>query len=472
VGSLRRHEALLVHTNPRAYSLVLGEGGRRLVLTAALVVACTSAALGADTGSLPAGPFPYLVGGQTTVVWQHLPDFRSPYAGARSLRPGPEDEVSHSYTLYTGVRPLPWLDVYVVPEMIRGGGIGSGLGLAGYTNGEVIRNPAAGMDPYLGRAFLRATVPLGEGRAETERDLLQIGGSLPTRRIVLTGGVLAAPDIFDTNRYANNTRTQFLNWSFINDTAWDFAADTRGYTRGGAIEWIEESWAVRLGAFQMPEVANGLDLDGDLLHSHGDQVEVELHPTGTAIVRAMAYQNHARMGDYRDALALARETAGVPDVTKTRRSARLKYGFTLNLEQPLTDDRDTGLFSRFGWNDGATETFAYTEADWTASVGAQVAGTWWRRHDDRAGVAVAANGLSDAHADYLAAGGLGFELGDGRLSYRPETIVESYYLLQVVSWLALTLDYQFIADPGHNAARGPVSVVSLRLHLQYLAGHG
>jgi len=476
VGSLRRHEALLVHTNPRAYSLVLGEVGRRLALTAALVVACTSAALGADTGSLPAAPFPYLVGGQATVVWQHLPDFRSPYVGARSLRPGPEDEVSHSYTLYTGVRPLPWLDVYVVPEMIRGSGIGNGFGLAGYTNGEVIRNPQAGMDPYLGRAFLRVTVPLGEGRADTERDLLQIGGRLPTRRIVLTGGVLATPDIFDTNRYANNTRTQFLNWSFINDTAWDFAADTRGYTRGGAIEWIEESWAVRLGAFQMPEVANGLDLDGDLLHSHGDQVEVELHPTvvpgRAAVVRAMAYQNHARMGDYRDALTLAAERGGVPDITQTRRRARLKYGFALNLEQPLTEDRETGLFSRVGWNDGATETFAYTEADWTASLGAQIAGTWWGRHDDRAGVAIAANGLSDAHADYLAAGGLGFELGDGRLSYRPETIVESYYLLQVVSWLALTLDYQFIADPGHNAARGPASVVSLRLHLQYLAGHG
>jgi len=433
------------------------------------VVACASASSGADS-------VPYLVGGQTTVVWQHLPDFRSPYAGARSLRPGPEDAVSHTYTLYTGIRPLPWLDVYVVPEMVRGEGIGSGLGLAGYTNGEVIRNPAAGMDPYLGRAFLRVTVPLGDEKQTTARDVLQIGGALPTRRIVMTGGVLAAADVFDTNHYANNTRTQFLNWSFINNTAWDFAADTRGYSRGGAIEWIEDAWAVRLGAFQMPEVANGLDLDGDLLHSHGDQVELELHPAVLpgrgGVVRVMAYQNHARMGEYRDALAVAAESGGVPDVTKTRRQDRLKYGFTLNLEQPLTEDRDTGLFSRVGWNDGATETFAYTEADWTASLGAQVAGGWWRRHEDRAGLAVAANGLSAAHADYLRAGGLGFELGDGRLSYRPETIVESYYLLQMVSWLALTLDYQFIADPGHNAARGPISVVSLRLHLQYVAGNG
>ena len=420
-------------------------------------------------------PPPYVVGGQSTVVWQHLPSFRSPYAGERSLRPGPEDAVSHSYTLYTGVRLLPWLDVYVDPEMIRGEGIGGGFGLAGYTNGEVIRNPAAGMDPYLARAFLRATIPLGDERADTEPGPLTIGGSRPARRLVLTGGVLGTEDIFDTNRYANSTRTQFLNWSFINNTAWDFAADTRGYTRGAAAEWIQPTWAVRAGAFQMPTVANGPDLDGDLLHSHGDQIEVEVHPTllrgRETVVRALAYGNHARMGDYRDAIALGRLENTTPDVTRTRRVGRVKYGFTLNVEQPLTEDGDTGLFGRLGWNDGATETFAYTEADWTLSAGAQIAGTWWRRHDDHVGVAVAANGLSDAHADYLAAGGVGFQLGDGRLRYRPETIVESYYLAQLVKWVGLTLDYQLIVDPGDNSARGPISVVSLRLHLEaFLAG--
>ena len=455
---------------------VISAGIARLALAGVVVASLASPGLATDALPLPAAPFPYLVGGQTTVVWQHLPDFRSPYAGAHSLRPGPEDAVSNSYTLYTGARLLPWLDLYVDPEMIRGDGIGAGFGLAGYTNGEVIRNPQAGEDPYLARAFLRATIPLGNEREEAEPDLLQVGGPVPARRVVLTGGVLAATDVFDTNRYANNTRTEFLNWSFISNTAWDFAADTRGYTRGGAVEWIDEGWAVRLGAFQMPEVANGLDLDGDLLHSHGDQVEVEVHPTlladRPAIVRGMAYQNHARMGDYRDALALAARTGGPPDITRTRRRNARKYGFLLNMEQALNREGDVGLFARFGWNDGATETFAFTEADWAVSMGAQMGGRPWRRTDDRVAVGVAVNGLSDAHADYLAAGGLGFELGDGRLSYRPESIVETYYLVQLVSWAALTVDYQFIADPGHNHARGPVSVVSLRLHLQYIAGHG
>ena len=416
---------------------------------------------------------PYVVAGQSTVVWQHLPSFRSPYAGPRSLRPGPEDAVSHSYTLYTGVRLLPWLDLYVDPEMIRGGGIGDGVGLAGYTNGEVIRNPAAGQSPYLARAFLRATIPLGAESEDAEAGSLSVGGSQPTRRLVLTGGVLSAADIFDTNRYANNTRTQFLNWSFINNTAWDFDADTRGYTRGGAVEWIDPGWAARIGAFQMPTVANGIDLDGDLLHAHGEQLEVEVHPTLLSgrpmVVRGMGYENYARMGNYRDALALA---AGArPDVTLTRRHNTQKYGFTLNVEQPLRDEGDTGLFGRFGWNDGATETFAYTEADWTLSTGAQIAGVPWHRARDHLGIAVAANGLSDAHADYLAAGGLGFELGDGRLRYRPEVIAEAYYLVQIVRWVGLTIDYQFIADPGDNAARGPLSVVSLRLHVEALTAH-
>ncbi len=414
---------------------------------------------------------PFLVGGQVTVVWQHLPDFRSPYVGAKSLRPGPDDAVSHSYTGYAGLRLAPWLDFYADPEMIRGEGIGGGIGLAGYTNGEVIRNPQAGQSPYLARAFLRGTIPLGTESEDADAGPLAIGGPQPTRRLVLTGGVLSAADVFDTNRYANNTRTQFLNWSFINDTAWDFAADTRGYTRGAAAEIDMPAWALRVGAFQMPTVANGLDLDGDVLHAHGEQAEIEVRPTlwsggSPTVVRLLAYQNHARMGNYRDALELAARTGGVPDVRATRRTNARKYGVTLNLEQPLADGGETGLFGRFGWNDGSTETFCYTEADWTLSVGAQIAGVAWRRELDRVGIAVAANGLSTAHAEYLAAGGHGFELGDGRLSYRPETVVEAYYSAHLVPSIALTVDYQLVADPGDNAARGPVSVVSLRLHVE------
>jgi high affinity Mn2+ porin len=452
-----------IGARPRAWRACFVRGA---LSAAAAVLLCARCAGAGALDRLP----PLVIGGQSTVVWQHLPDFRSPYVGPKSLRPGPDDAVSHSYTGYLGLRLAPWLDFYVDPEMIRGEGVGGGTGLAGYTNGEVIRNPAAGQSPYLARALLRLTVPIGGSVEDAEPGWLAVGGPQATRRVVLTGGVLSAADIFDTNRYANSTRSQFLNWSFINNTAWDFAADTRGYTRGAAAEWIDEGWAVRLGLFQMPTVANGLDLDGDVLHAHGDQLEVEIHPALVRgyplVVRALAYRNQARMGDYRDALALAAPTHSTPDVTATRRRGAYKYGGTLSFEQPLTENGDTGLFGRFGWNDGATETFCYTEADWTASVGAQVDGASWTRPLDRVGLALAVNGLSDAHADYLAAGGSGFQLGDGRLSYRPETVVETYYLVQLLPWAGLTVDYQLIADPGDNAARGPVSVVALRLHVE------
>jgi len=416
----------------------------------------------------------WLLGGQTTVVWQHLFPFRSPYQGPNSLRPGPDDAVSHSYTLYTGVRPVSWLELYVDPEMIRGGGLSDALGLAGFTNGEVIRNPTIGQDPYLARAFARITVPFSDETEPVDASLFQVPGARPVRRLTLTGGVLGTTDIFETNRYANSTRTQFLNWALINDAAYDFAADTRGYSRGVAIEWADRDWAVRAGSFQMPTVANGEDLDGDLLHSHGDQLEIEVQetllPDRPTVLRALGFENRARMGDYRDAIALAERTGTIPDITRTRRRNAVKYGFALNLEQPLTPDGATGVFARLGANDGATESFCYTEAERNVSAGAQLGGALWGRTDDRFSLAMAANGLGAAHAAYLRRGGLGFLLGDGRLSYRPETILETYYAWRVVPWVTLTADYQLVIDPGYNADRGPVSVVSLRAHLEAFTG--
>lgn len=434
------------------------------------VLLVTARARAFDIPALPAAPVPYLVGGQATVVWQYHSTFDSAYQGPNSLRPQAEDRISDTYTLYTGVRLLPWFDVYANPEMIRGGGLSDALGLAGFTNGEVIRNPDVGGSPYLARFFLRATVPLGDETEPVETGLNQIGGTRPTRRLTVWFGILDANSIFDTNRYANNARTQFLNWALITDPAYDFDADTRGYTRGLAAEWAIPDVAVRAGVFQMPKVANGLDLDGDLLHSHGTQIEAELHrelwSERPSVLRTFFYANQAHMGNYRDAIDLAHKQGGAPDITATRQRGALKYGFGLNLEQPLTVDGETGLFVRLGWNDGATESFAFTEAERSASIGAQIAGGAWRRPGDRIGVAFVANELGNAHADYLGDGGLGFVLGDGRLNRRPEIITETYYALQLLPWFAVSVDYQFIDNPGYNRDRGPVSVVSLRGHIE------
>jgi high affinity Mn2+ porin len=444
-----------------------------LLVLAACSLCWATAVSAFEWPPLPLAPVPYLLGGQATVVWQWKPAFHSPYQGAHSLQPQTEDALSQTYTLYTAIRPLPWLEIYADPEMVRGSGISNALGLAGYTNGEVIRNPDIGMDPYLARLFLRATVPLGDDIDQRDSDQLQIAGEFPRQRLTLIFGILATNDIFDTNRYANNARTQFLNWSLITDVAYDFAADTRGYSRGVVIEWAAPMIEIRAGAFQMPTVANGLTLAGDLLNNNGAQIEadvpLELLSGRPLLFRALFYANHADMGNYRAAIALGRQTGQTPDITATRTTGALKYGFGLNFEQPLADDGETGLFGRAGWNDGATESFAFTEADRTVSFGAQIAGNAWWRPADRVGIAIVGNALSDPHADYLAAGGLGFILGDGRLHRGWEVITEAYYSFQLLRWFAISLDYQFIKNPGYNQDRGPVSVLSLRGHMQAAA---
>jgi carbohydrate-selective porin OprB len=263
-----------------------------------------------------------------------------------------------------------------------------------------------------------------------------------------------------------------MNWTLINNGAYDYAADTRGYTQGIAAEWVHPDWALRIGSFQMPTEANGPSLSGDLIHSRGDQVEVELHPRllrhrDPMVMRITGYRNFARMGTYREALALAQQTGGVPDITAVRQRGNVKYGFLLNFEQPLGDDGNTGLFGRYGWDDGATESFAYTEVDRSACLGGQLSGARWHRPKDHLALGLVQNDLSGAHKDYLAAGGLGFILGDGKLNYGPERIIETYYNYQVANPLTLSLDYQFIANPGYNQDRGPVSVLSVRVHLEY-----
>jgi carbohydrate-selective porin OprB len=420
---------------------------------------------------------PFEINGQTTFVLQNLFKFNSPYEGHNSLLSRDESEISQTYTLYFGVRPRPNIEFYVDPEMARGHGIGQALGLAGYTNGEVIRNPELSQDPYIGRYFLRWNIATGSGKEEVPQSQNQVATTRPTHRVVITAGKMGVNDLFDLNTYANNTRTQFTNWALLNNGAWDYAADTRGYTLGVVAEWINPDWAVRVGSFQMPVVANGIALAGDIIHNRGDQVEFELHPRmphklPPAIARLLLYRNVAHMGNYEEALQLAQETATTPDITKVEHRGNVKYGFGLNGEVPLGDvDKDgtaqTGLFARYGWDDGRTESFAYTEIDRTVQLGGQLSGRRWHRPNDRFALALVQNDLSNDHKNYLAAGGLGFILGDGRLNYGPERILETYYLFQASSAYALTLDYQFIDHPGYNRDRGPVSVLSFRVHAEF-----
>ena len=425
-----------------------------------------------------ATPQQMYVGFQASTITQHVFPFHSPYAGAESFLSRNETETTDTYTIYVGYRINKRLEAYVDPEISKGHGLSTGYGLGGFTNGDVVRTPTLDQNPYLARYILRYVLPLGKETETVAQGESQLAGPRATHRLVFWGGKMGVSDIFDVNRYANTTRTQFMNWGLINCAAYDYAADTRGYSQGAAAEYITPSFALRAGVFQMPKIANFISLSSDYKNNFGSQVELELHPkflatkAGPGIIRLLGYYNRAHMGDYRGSVTLAQQTGAPPDITATETTGNKKYGYVVGYEQPLADNGNTGLFGRVGYNDGKTEDFAYTECDRIGSLGGQLSGTRWHRPNDVFALAVEQNDLSAAHKDYLAAGGSGFLLGDGQLNYGSERLLETYYNYQfskhgAATTIFVTPDYQYIHNPGYNKDRGPVSVASFRVHLEF-----
>lgn len=377
-------------------------------------------------------------------------------------------QASQSYGVYAGACVMTNLAVYVDAEMIRGSGISHASGLAAVTNGDVLRQGSVdlGDGPYVARAFIRYTIALPGGRRDTVAAAMDaMPGVLGARRVEVTAGKFAATDLFDLNRYANSTRTQFLDWVLFNNGAWDYAADTRGYSNGVAVAWITPQWALRAGSFQMPTFANGNRLDGNLANARGDNVELTVAGPHDAVIRVLAYENHGRMGRYAEATALAAGTGTPPNIVADDAPGRTKYGVGVNAELPIADNGETGVFARWGWSDGRNESFVFTEVDVHASAGVQIAGQRWRRDGDVIGLAAVVDGLEAPHRAYLAAGGSGFLLGDGALRYGPETVGEAYYRLQLGPHVALSPDAIVIMNPGYNRDRGPAVVFSARFNV-------
>ena len=395
---------------------------------------------------------------QATYVWQAKPAFDAAYTGPASLAPWRETGYSFSATAAFGVRPWQGAELYFDPEVVQGKAMSGLHGLGGMTNGEQQKTSGTSPTLYRARLFLRQTWNLGGDMQAVESDTNQLAGSVASRRVVLTAGNLAVSDIFDANSQAHDARSQFLNWALVAHGAWDFAADERGYTLGAALEYTEADLAMRAGRFMLPQESNGLPLDRHIFKHYGDQVELEhrhawMGQPGT--VRVLAFRDRARMGSFRDALA-----AAVPDVAAVRRE-RGKTGFGVSLDQAVSER--AAVFARASRNDGQSETYAFAEIERSVSAGATVQ----VRASDTLGVAFVRNGLSQAHRDYLAAGGVGAFIGDGRLDYHPEQIAEAYYKAGLGKHAALSLDWQHVASPAYNGARGPVNVFGLRLHGQY-----
>jgi carbohydrate-selective porin OprB len=412
----------------------------------------------------------FWISGQANFISQWHPAFPSPYQGPNSLSPEEQDATSRVLTLLTGVEVSGTTEFLCDIQETGGHGIGEALGLAGFTNLDVVRNPTLSKAPYVARLMWHQIIPLGTGKTTAERTALSLFTELPARRLEIRFGKFSLVDFFDVNTYGSDSNFQFMNWTLDNNGAYDYAADTRGYTYAAMVEYDDRHWALRFAEALMPKVANGIHLDADLGRARAENVEFELHhallPKREAVLRLLGYANHANMGVYRVAIAnfLAGETPR-PEITAHPLQTTTKYGFGVNVEQPLTDW--LGVFARWGWNEGRHESYAYTEVDGTGQVGAGAQGSRWKRKLDRAGLAFISNGISRDHQEYLALGGLGFLLGDGKLNYGRENIFESYYTLHVWRGIFTSVDVQHINNPGYNRDRGPVIAAALRLHLEF-----
>jgi len=423
---------------------------------------------------------------QSTFVVQYHPHFRSPYQGANSLKPQSVGDETFDATLFAGVRLWPGAAVYVNPEIDQGFGLSNTLGVAGFLSGEAYK--VGDTNPYfrLQRLFFRQKIHFGGYSPAVDDDVNQVaepasGGDMavldegdgsataPAQaedELVLTVGKFSVGDVFDTNKYAHDPRGDFLNWALLDAGAFDYAADAWGYASGAAVEWTQDWWTLRLGAFNLSKEPNGTVLEKTFgqFELTGEAEERHMLFGRAGKVKLLGFVNRGRMGGYDDAVAFGIATASTPDTALVRRYAS-RPGGEINVEQGITDD--LGVFLRASINDGSKEAYEFTEINRSLSAGLSLKGTSWGRTDDTIGIAGDVNGLSQAARNYFAAGGLGILIGDGRLPrYGTEDIFEAYYSAGLTQWLSVSADYQFVANPAYNRDRGPVSAMALRIHAQ------
>ena len=420
----------------------------------------------------------WAVGGQATANTFFTPAFHSPYSNPSiSFGPGPDLGWSFVVSLLVGARLWEGATVVADGEYANGAGAPNVSGLSGYPDGNIIRVAKVGTAPYVARFFYHQDIALGHEERQSEEaeqfesrfmptGTVALGRTRPPTRLEFTLGKFGSNDFLDVADASSDPRHKFLNWALMQNGAWDYVADTRGYTWGVEVGLEAPRWAVRAMAALMPTTPNGEVFDGNLGNSGSYMLEGQYgwpSALGDGSVKLLAYVNRANMGNYANALAVAaaRPPGTVPDVDATAQQGAMKYGFGLLVQQVFGP---VSGFLRAGWNDGRTQTFCFTSIDYSVSLGAQVDGALWGRAGDFVGIGVATSGLSSSHAAYLAAGGTEFQLGDGKLSYGWETVPEAFYSLQPLPYLEVSADVQALFNPGMNRARGPAVLAGVRLH--------
>ena len=397
---------------------------------------------------------------------------------------------SLSATLFLGARLWHGAEFYLNPEIAGGQGLGGTLGVAGYPNGEIFRvgNPAPSL--YVARLFLRQIIELSGSKVEEKgsaRDYLradqtQLAGFTSTKRLVFTLGKFTLADIFDDNHYGHDPRTRLLNWSLMASGAWDYASNTKGYTYAAVGEYISPELSLRFGTAVEPMYANGplaphklMDLEvqtGNGLE-YNYEIEKPFHffNKKNSIFRTLLFFNKNRAGEYAlvshnrtdDSIYFNNASKSMNDVRQKNPDA-VKYGFGLNLEQPIGPH--AGMFCRYSWNDGHTESWAFAEIDNSLALGFVFHCTAWHRYYDRITVGYANNGISKDHQAYLENGGYGFMLGDGTLNYARENVLEVQYEWEIKRGFIISPDYQFILNPGYNRNESSLNVFGVRAHIE------
>ena len=403
---------------------------------------------------------------QATSIGMYHGTFPAPYTGPMSLQSNPERDVSLTTTLFFAARLEQNTVLVFNPEVAGGRGFSGVNGLANPPNGELPRVASATPKPYLARLLVQHDFGFGSEKEHQEGEVNQLAGDRPMTRYTVYAGRFSITDYFDDNNYTHDPRSQFMAWAAMFNGAWDYPADTRGYTWGIVQEFHTRHWAFRYGIAAEPKVANGSQFDRRLFRDHGQTVEVERRYSlgkRDGAIRVLGYDNRAQAGNYAAALKLAASTGTRPSVVATRRVGTLKYGAGISFDQAIS--RDIGLFTRLGWNDGKTESFAFTAIDRLASAGVSIKGTRWRRKNDVVASGLTVAGLSGVHRQYLERGGVDFLIGDGRLNYAPEYVWESYYAAHLFPGFIASFNVQRDTNPAYNHDRGPVTILSIRLHI-------
>jgi len=402
---------------------------------------------------------------QATIINQNKSGFSAKYSGDNSLTTQPEGQTSITSTLYLGARLWNGASAFINPEIAGGSGLSGALGVAASTNGETFRIGDPTPKIYVARLFFTQVIALSNKINYQTSDFNQLAGSLPEKYFSFTLGQVSISDFFDDNKFSHDPRTQFMSWGLMSNGAWDYPANTRGYTPSVVLEYVNQKDELRYAFSLIATTANGSVMNWNVGKAGSHTLEyTHRYALGNrdGAIRLLGFFTTGNMGNYLQAISL---NSSAPDIHSVERYGNTKFGFALNAEQDFS--KSLGGFFRASWNDGQNETWAFTEIDRSITAGLSLTGDAWKRQNDNVGLAVVVSGLSDAHRDYLKAGGKGFMLGDGNLNYGLEQLAELYYNFQLNPGIVLSGTYQLIINPGYNIDRsGPINVFSARLHIK------